>query len=815
MEKWNELSESMLDASNDELITSVIGEEENELNWSAIKKPLNGSSSMLNDQILQQSVQLYPPTRDYLLKGNHPSPPRSRSSSRNSSPIERRREPLSKSAESMWSPEIARSIHDVLINDRASLSSSLLANSKYTGSNGNTSNKKKRGTVLGSFLHMVQPTDPRAFTHFTGQDITTMLKQLALLEIQIREKNQQDREVLEEKILRSWHAVHQLERSLQHNELEDEVAQELVYTHNQLNHLLGLMDRMNTSLVPVFEKLHSYQNMKKEAIKKEKFMKSIKSFTLRTKTNQEYSDKILALEAAVRRLDRINEKRERMMKTPVRGEVNRINGTGLTPVASPMASGGWKGGFGRKSAEKLDSEKTPVQVVNTPSTPLRFSNDVYSNSFYDAIGARKLSEAELTSGSEVSREVDYSYFEGEKRAEESELLQESAESLPLPEPEPSQPQPVPEPEPEPELVVVEDQQKEVEAEVTEPEDLPGVDLQEDVTEDLTASYPQPPSYEVPTAPPNNTWVPPPVYEPPTSALVQENVEMEQTQEVQVETVEEKEDLPPPYSESEDEALPGIALDDEDAPMPNINTAIEEQVSPPAYLDDRPSPARRALLLEDDSEAIGGDLPPPPPPVTPPSSIQPRGSIFDSPSKMALNTIFEEETSPANDGLSPNPKSPAAFLPAFPSSFEQTDVPGYDHVEISVLDVPDDVSVLSGSEVGSVTSSVVRKKRRPSIKGLVKRTKSLLGIAPKKSESDLHGAAEAGSQSASRRPSASADSVASQSRRPSASGDSTSQLAFEGIAVEATDGGSVNGSSQQTSSPARPRRSSKNHVKHVK
>ncbi|RYY68742.1 hypothetical protein EON63_24480, partial [archaeon] len=40
---------------------------------------------------------------------------------------------------------------------------------------------------------------------------------------------------------------------------------------------------------------------------------------------QEYSDKILQLDAAVKRLDRMNEKRERMVNVPIFAQVQRIN----------------------------------------------------------------------------------------------------------------------------------------------------------------------------------------------------------------------------------------------------------------------------------------------------------------------------------------------------------------------------------------------------------------------------------------------------------------------------------------------------------
>ncbi|RYY68741.1 hypothetical protein EON63_24475 [archaeon] len=43
---------------------------------------------------------------------------------------------------------------------------------------------------------------------------------------------------------------------------------------------------MNTDLVPVIEKLTTYSQMKHAHQEKEKFMKSIKSFNIRTKMNQ-------------------------------------------------------------------------------------------------------------------------------------------------------------------------------------------------------------------------------------------------------------------------------------------------------------------------------------------------------------------------------------------------------------------------------------------------------------------------------------------------------------------------------------------------
>lgn len=47
-----------------------------------------------------------------------------------------------------------------------------------------------------------------------------------------------------------------------------------------------LIEHANTDLVPVIEKLTTYSQMKQAHQEKEKFMKSIKSFNIRTKMNQ-------------------------------------------------------------------------------------------------------------------------------------------------------------------------------------------------------------------------------------------------------------------------------------------------------------------------------------------------------------------------------------------------------------------------------------------------------------------------------------------------------------------------------------------------
>lgn len=85
--------------------------------------------------------------------------------------------------------------------------------------------------------------------------------------------------------------------------------------------------------------------------------------------------------------------------------------------------------------------------------------------------------------------------------------------------------------------------------------------------------------------------------------------------------------------------------------------------------------------------------------------------FHPSSKLVLETIFEDESSPIS-------------APPSTAHFYEPNEAYYENTEISVLDVPDNVSVASSE----ASVSTKKNRHRPSVKGLVKRTRSLLGIA---------------------------------------------------------------------------------------
>jgi hypothetical protein len=145
---------------------------------------------------------------------------------------------------------------------------------------------------------------------------------------------------------------------------------------------------MSNVLVPVFEKLNAYHQMKTAYVEKEKFMKSTKSFNIRTKTNQEYSSKILLLEQAVKRLNRMNEKQERLLRVPILTQVS-LFGThhGNSLMDSPAIL---RGNSGWGSASKLDS-KSPSLYNNTDESFDKEDN-IFGSSHAISIGVKQVSD---------------------------------------------------------------------------------------------------------------------------------------------------------------------------------------------------------------------------------------------------------------------------------------------------------------------------------------------------------------------------------------------------------------------------------------
>lgn len=98
------------------------------------------------------------------------------------------------------------------------------------------------------------------------------------------------------------------------------------------------MEVVLESVAPTFERLNQFNNMKQAQKDTQTQVKSIKQFNVRAKLNQDYAEKILNLEKAVKLLERMNEKRERLFRTKIKDEASRLNTTGIPPAA-PLARG--------------------------------------------------------------------------------------------------------------------------------------------------------------------------------------------------------------------------------------------------------------------------------------------------------------------------------------------------------------------------------------------------------------------------------------------------------------------------------------------
>jgi hypothetical protein len=144
------------------------------------------------------------------------------------------------------------------------------------------------------------------------------------------------------------------------------------------------MEKVCESLAPTFEKLATFNELKVAQKETENYVKSIKKFNVRTKINQEYSDRILKLEKSIDFLERTNEKTNRLFRTPIIEEAKRIEQVGQQSgirVPSPAVkdknssnnsvsrnsnsnsrSGSWS------SAKGLDFSESEVDTNNVSSS---------------------------------------------------------------------------------------------------------------------------------------------------------------------------------------------------------------------------------------------------------------------------------------------------------------------------------------------------------------------------------------------------------------------------------------------------------------
>lgn len=104
-------------------------------------------------------------------------------------------------------------------------------------------------------------------------------------------------------------------------------------------------------------------------------MKSAKSFRAKASMNQEYSQKILDLEKAVRHIERINEKRVRLHKAPVLAAAHRINSLRelKRQESSPLTA---KSSFMSDASDEGVVTSPPRDETRQPSSEIKSSGDL-------------------------------------------------------------------------------------------------------------------------------------------------------------------------------------------------------------------------------------------------------------------------------------------------------------------------------------------------------------------------------------------------------------------------------------------------------
>eukprot|EP01033_Poteriospumella_lacustris_P006433 gene6433-4630_t len=203
---------------------------------------------------------------------------------------------------------------------------------------------------------------------FTREEMTTVHRQLVLLRLQMKYKNNQDRVLSKDQVLQAWYYVTEQEEKtfLMQRKLEE--FESVFSGQRKLEDMERQVEKTYESLAPTFEKLAKFNEIKTAQKNRRAFMKSTKSFRAKATINQEYSQKILDLEKSVRHIERMNEKKVRLHKAPVLQSVHRINS--MKKDSSPNLLSQRSSFVDELKREEPKEMVTPEKVVLVPPKPV-------------------------------------------------------------------------------------------------------------------------------------------------------------------------------------------------------------------------------------------------------------------------------------------------------------------------------------------------------------------------------------------------------------------------------------------------------------
>lgn len=127
------------------------------------------------------------------------------------------------------------------------------------------------------------------------------------------------------------------------------------------------MEKACESLAPTFEKFANFNELKVAQKETENYVKSIKKFNVRTKINQEYSERILKLEKSIDFLERTNEKNQRMVKTPIIEQVKRIDSAIIQRPSSPTDSVSSSGSYKKLNRSSSWTSNRALELATSKS----------------------------------------------------------------------------------------------------------------------------------------------------------------------------------------------------------------------------------------------------------------------------------------------------------------------------------------------------------------------------------------------------------------------------------------------------------------
>jgi hypothetical protein len=219
-----------------------------------------------------------------------------------------------------------------------------------------------RGSLLGPFNFMTANLEHLHSEELSKSEMMTIHRQLVLLRLQMKYKNNEDRILSKDQVLQAWYFVTEQEEKtfLMQRKLEEFGS--IVTGQRKLEDMERQVEKTYESLAPTFEKLAKFNEIKNAQKDRRAFLKSTKSFRAKASINQEYSQKILDLEKAVRHIERMNEKKVRLNKSTVSASAHRINSMNSMRKDSSPAILSQRSSFVERN-EPIQQRKVPQPVI--------------------------------------------------------------------------------------------------------------------------------------------------------------------------------------------------------------------------------------------------------------------------------------------------------------------------------------------------------------------------------------------------------------------------------------------------------------------